>query len=544
MQVFSPTFDYLYDIGTFLRMQTVRKYIGKSMLTLVIAAADDAAYYLQKNGWIVDEEPFIIKHIQQGMNDITITAYGGHQLLTQRVIAPGTGDYAVEYTGSSDAVVKYFIDQSKRGLPLSTAAVQGGVTISDQSRWKNLGDEVARVLTGSGRGEKFDIVDGEVVFDTYLGVDRSRGNPFDNPPVVFDLRYKNIDEYTYTEDATVEQTTVYVGGQGEGDEREIIITGNSASGIDRTEVFIDARDVEKGDEDKLTERAAQATIPTAQSVSAGAVADANLVYGKDYNLGDIVTTNVPVKSYIKNGDYYDPIDTIIQVNQRITEVTITREAGQEQIDLAFGDQPITQTQTQKLRADIAQLKAVEPTGFLPLDGSKPMTGVLKVGNDGLEFLNGSAITMDQWGNIRAKSTVSSGASWNLFDYNGNSKISIPIGSNGGIISLNETAIKGKLLWSGSWNSGTITVSDFDKYSLFQVQFTWQATDAIAFKHSGFFRGMGGYTTATPTITTFQINASISGTVLTMVALNAIDHLSNGAHSTASGLSVSNIIGLV
>jgi microcystin-dependent protein len=388
MRVFSPDFEYLYKISSFLRFQEIKKYTGMSILTLVIAATDDVAYYLQKNGWIVTDEPYIIKHIQQDLQEITITAYGGHQLLKQRVTVPATGQYAIELTGSADAVVKHFINQSKRGLPLATAAVQGGVTISDQSRWKNLGDEVERVLIGAGRGEKFifDADNQRIIFDTYFGVDRSRGNADDNPPVVFDLKYRNISEYTYTEDATVEQTTVYVGGQGEGVDREIIVTGNDADGVERTEVFVDARDVEQGDTAKLTERATQATIPAAQTVSATAVADANLVYGVDYNLGDIVTTNVPVKRYVKSSDYYDPVTETIQVNQRITEVTITRENGAEHIDLTFGDQPITQTQIQRLRAEIAQLKSVEvadtdfclnPTGAVQMfAGSAAPTGWL------------------------------------------------------------------------------------------------------------------------------------------------------------------------
>ena len=119
----------------------------------MIAASSDAAHYLQKNGWIVTDEPYVIKHIKQELEEITVTAYGGHQLLKQRVTAPATGQYAIEHTGSADAVVKHFINQSKRGLPLATAAVQGGVTISDQSRWKNLGDEVERVLIGAGRAK-------------------------------------------------------------------------------------------------------------------------------------------------------------------------------------------------------------------------------------------------------------------------------------------------------------------------------------------------------------------------------------------------------
>ena len=417
MRVYSPDFTYLYRVTTFQKMQEIKRYVGKSVLTLVLSPADDAAYYLQRNSWIVTDEPYIVKHIAQGMDEITITAYGGHQLLAQRVTLPGVGEYAIEHTGSADAVVKKFVDQSMRGLPMVTAAAQGGINISDQSRLKNLGDEVARVLSGSGRGEMFvlDTENKQIIFDTYLGVDRSRGNAFDNPPVVFDLKYKNIEKYTYTEDATGEQTTVYVGGQGEGIEREIIVTGDSADGIDRTEVFVDARDIEKGDGNKLAERAAQSTIPTAQTVSAGAVADANLVYGTDYALGDIVTTNIPVKRYIKNGDYYDPVKVTVQVNQRVTEVTITREAGLEQIDLAFGDQPITQTQAQQLRAEVAQLKAVEPGGFLPLDGSKPMTGALVLSALGLESAHASGVTVDQYGKIKAKPTAAAGADWHLAD---------------------------------------------------------------------------------------------------------------------------------
>lgn len=361
MRVYSPDFEYLYIISSFLKSQEVKRYTGTSVLTIVITTSSDTAYYLQKNGWIVTDEPYIIKHIKQELEEITVTAYGGHQLLKQRVTVPATGQYAIELTGSADAVVKHFINQSKRGLPLVTAAAQGGVSISDQSRLKNLGDEVERVLIGAGRGEKYtlDADNQQIIFDTYLGVDRSRGNTDDNPPVVFDLKYRNIAEYTYTEDATVEQTTVYVGGQGEGVDREIIVTGNDADGVERTEVFVDARDVEQGDTAKLTERATQATIPAAQTVSATAVADANLVYGVDYNLGDIVTTNVPVRRYEKNDEYYDPVTETVQVNQRITEVVITREGGAEHIDLTFGDQPITQTQIQRLRAEIAQLKSVD-----------------------------------------------------------------------------------------------------------------------------------------------------------------------------------------
>lgn len=77
----------------------------------------------------------------------------------------------------------------------------------------------------------------------------------------------------------------------------------------------------------------------------------------------------------------------------------------------------------------------------------------------------------------------------------------------------------KTLWTGSWSTGTITVPDFDKYELFQIQMEGQGTKILAIKHGVNFRGIGGMSTATPTIINFQFNATVSGNDLTLVACN-------------------------
>lgn len=555
MRVYSPDFVYLYNVTSYQKMQAVKKYVGKSVLTLVLSVESDAAYYLQKNSWLVDDdgEPFIIKHIVQDLSTLTVTAYGAHRLLEQRVTMPYTGGYAIELTGSADAVVKHFINESLRGLPLTTAAPQAGASISDQSRWKNLGDEVARVLTGAGRGEVFvlDADAGTIIFDTYTGVDRSRGNPGDNPPVVFDLRYKNISDYSYTEDATVEQTTVYVGGQGEGADREIIVTGDEAAGIDRVEVFVDARDVETGDTAKLTERAAQSTVPTAQTVSAAAVADANLVYGVDYQLGDIVTTNVPVRRYVQNGDYFDPVEQIIQVNQRITEVTITRENGAETVDLRFGDEPIQQTAVQQLKAEVAQLKTVEPMGYLPLDGSKPMVGMLEA-NAGIILPN--TVPLRQRLNDDSTCISLSRNQYNAiilgeWDRTEQQHAFLCVGT-GGIAYVrvpgasHEIYHKGnvrKSLWSGSWSSGNISVPGLTDY--FEYEFAFSGTDIRAnVKRGGsWLTGIGGV--STPSRDTVHFGATYSSNVLTWVGASRISHAPSGNHGAGSDLTVVAIYGI-
>ncbi len=384
MRVYSAGFVHLYDITNWQALEEVRRYIGNSVLTLELLPDNPAVHFLQRNGFLVREgTPYIIKHIIQDTELVTVTAHGCHAMLEQRITGGGaTKNVRLTKTGSADTVVKHFITQSVGDLPLACAASRGGASISDQTRLKPLGDEVARILSGAGLGEKFtlDAAEKEIVFDTYAGVDRTRGNAGDNPPVVFDLDFGNIAEPRYIEDATQEQSTIYVGGAGEEDEREIVIVGDDATGLNRVERFRDARDVAAGDTDTLTERGEQELIGTQAAVEVEALAGTGLVYGTDYNLGDIVTCRVPRKNYTVDGEYFNPVDEIVEVNQRITEVVITQEEDREHVDLRFGDTPVAPTTLQSLQREVAQLKAADIgdlADYLPLAGGS-LTGDLDI----------------------------------------------------------------------------------------------------------------------------------------------------------------------
>jgi hypothetical protein len=126
--------------------------------------------YMQKNCWIVadDDEPFIIRNITQTEKTVSVYGFGGHFGFEGRITIPPAGLYAIEKTGSADAVVKEFIMKStaaaNRSLNIVCEEAHGGTVISDQSRLRNLGDEVSRVLVGAGRGERFRICSGYISF--------------------------------------------------------------------------------------------------------------------------------------------------------------------------------------------------------------------------------------------------------------------------------------------------------------------------------------------------------------------------------------------
>lgn len=359
MQVYSPSpaFAPLAEVTTYTRLQIIRRFIGRSVIQIDFPVTADIVSYMQKNCWIVadDDEPFIIRNITQTEKTVTIYGFGGHFGFEGRITIPPTGLYAIEKTGSADAVVKEFIQRStaaaNRSLNIVCEEAHDGAVISDQSRLKNLGDEVSRMLVGAGRGERFRIRSGYISFDTYAGTDRSAS-------CVFDLKYKNVKDFNYTLDATKTQSTPIVGGAGEGVNREMYITGEDAAGWDRREVFIDARDVNPGDTDTLTQRAQQALLGDDQQVKADVSASANLIFGVDYFLGDIVKVNVPVKTYVQAGDYFNPAVVTIPLVVRITDATETVDNGVRTVDLTFGS-TIRQSDTVQTRSAISQLQSTE-----------------------------------------------------------------------------------------------------------------------------------------------------------------------------------------
>jgi len=103
-----------------------------------------------------------------------------------------------------------------------------------------------------------------------------------------------------------------------------------------------------------------------------------------------------------------------------------------------------------------------------------------------------------------------------------------------------------LLWAGNWNSGAITIPDFGKYSGFIITMVAQGTTIPVYRapNSTHMRGVGGYSSATPSIVTYQFTATVSGETLNFVACNSITHTVSGSHSAATNYVVGSIYGVV
>ena len=82
----------------------------------------------------------------------------------------------------------------------------------------------------------------QFVFEVLEGVDRTV-NQTDRPPMIFNVNYDNIENREYIRDSSEYKNCAYTGGQGDGVNRVIKSLETKKTGLDRYEMFVDARDV-------------------------------------------------------------------------------------------------------------------------------------------------------------------------------------------------------------------------------------------------------------------------------------------------------------
>lgn len=150
----------------------------------------------------------------------------------------------------------------------------------------------------------------------------------ENPRVLFSQEVDNLLTSTYQESAQANLNLALVGGEGVGEDRTLILVG-SEIGLNRREVFVNAKDIRKEDgissEDYaalLAQKGRESLIPMIATFEGTVLPNGNGIYKVDYDLGDIVT--------IENNRWGK------QIHVRITEVMEVEDANGRSIIPVFG----------------------------------------------------------------------------------------------------------------------------------------------------------------------------------------------------------------
>lgn len=348
--IFDRDINFIDTIDNFTSLQWIRRYhdTGRFELHCPITESTIKTLVRDNSVWIKgSNEVGIIEY-----RNLTINSNGEEVLkingrfmtsvLDRRIIL-GTEQYANKEV---EIILRNIIDKNcinttaERKLPLILGKLNNfNDKINYQKSYGNLLYELKTLSETNDIGFfiRTDLEGRKHYFQVYKGVDRSINQSI-NSPVIFSREYDNLYEQEYTDSTDNLKTTAVVAGEGEGAARKVIVVNNDFKGLDRRELFVDARDLQKESEtdevkkiltdteynDLLTQRGKE-KLSECKDIQTfeGRIISNNYIYKEDYDLGDIVT----VLDRKWN----------VQVDTRITEVTEVYEGGKIQIVPTLGN---------------------------------------------------------------------------------------------------------------------------------------------------------------------------------------------------------------
>lgn len=357
IRILSPALDLLGEVDNYLSLSFSRCYHYPGEFQLVLNRKVQNAGRLDINNLIVlgadKHKTGIIRHKEIKANErgeemLTIKGYALGTILRQRITIPPVGESHDIQEGNAETVMKSYVERncldiSGMEFPFLMIAddQQRGEIIKWQSRYKNLCDELEQIsmLTGLGWGIYPDFNSRKWIFDIYNGRDFTAGQQL-NPPVIFSPEFDNIKNQEFIDSLIGYGTYAIVAGQDEGAEREVVMLGSDATGLDRHVIFVDARDVQDVDDLPARVEAKLAEHQRVVSFQAEVLTQGPFKYQQDWDVGDVVT--------VQNKDWNLTMDT------RVTEVTEIYEPGGFKLNVVFGNS--LPTLSQKLKLALGELR--------------------------------------------------------------------------------------------------------------------------------------------------------------------------------------------
>jgi hypothetical protein len=284
----------------------------------------------------------------------------------QRITLPPAGKEFDELEANGETLIKHYIDNNvvnpldpNRKIDLFTIApnLNRGAFFLWQSRFKYVSDEVRDIalMSNLGWSATLDFSQRKAILDTYTGRDLTVSQTV-NPPVIFSTDFDNIKSMEYTDSDLNYKNFAYVGGQGQGVERQIVEVGH-ATGLQRIESFFDARDVKEEDENGNP-------IPAEEVTE-------QLIASGEQQLKEVEQRHFLEAEIITNYQYHEFkkhqfVLSHYQISEQINTVKLYGPSFVYERDFDLGDTVTIQNKKWgvTMNAPITEIKEIwEPTGF-------------------------------------------------------------------------------------------------------------------------------------------------------------------------------------
>lgn len=312
--VLNTEFEAIAVIDTYESMIWTDRYNAYGDFEIYFAIDKTLLEFIQEDNylWLKDSEHSMIieeikinADVEEG-NHLIVTGRSLESILERRIIwgqriFTGNLQNAIQ-TMLNECIINPSITSRKIDNFRFVASTDPQITslaINNQYT----GDDLYTVIKGlceeNNIGFKIVLADDNwFEFSLYAGVDRSYDQT-ENPYVVFSPNFENIINSNYFSSKAGYCNVTLVAGEGEGASRKTTVVG-SASGLDRRELFTDARDISSDAEDGTLsdpEYYAQLAAKGAKNLADHPIATAFegevevtrlFKYGEDFFIGDIV----------------------------------------------------------------------------------------------------------------------------------------------------------------------------------------------------------------------------------------------------------------
>ncbi|GAA0787947.1 siphovirus ReqiPepy6 Gp37-like family protein [Hathewaya limosa] len=257
----------------------------------------------------------------------------------------------IDFTGTTEKLMRKLIhdnainpDNENRKIPNLILGDLKNFTenIKYQNSFGNILEQLENISNTSVLGYRnlLDIKNRKIIFDVYKGIDRTINTGAE--PCIFSRDFENILEQNYYDSLNNYRNTCLIAGGGEGKDRTLTSI-EEGKGLNRYELYVDARDIQATKEIKKGDTTEEIPIPVdeylhilkqrgkerleeykeIQTFDSKINIDGNNKYKKDFDLGDIVT--VVDKKWE------------IQLNAMITEIEEIYEEKGLEINIIFGN---------------------------------------------------------------------------------------------------------------------------------------------------------------------------------------------------------------
>lgn len=221
--------------------------------SLLKSALKDYYIYKRDSEHLMIVETLEIESDTELGNHLKITGRSLESILDRRIVWTQTDLNGNLQNGIKSLLTAAFISPSVADRRIDNFRIEDAtderiteLTMSNQYTGDNLLDVINTLCESNHIG--FKIVrdaDNNFVFSLYVGTDRSyKQNKV--PYVVFSPNFENIINSNYYNSYEEYKNVAHVGGEGEGTARTYVNVG-TASGLDRRELYVDARDLRSED---------------------------------------------------------------------------------------------------------------------------------------------------------------------------------------------------------------------------------------------------------------------------------------------------------